>query len=122
MDSENGSPAEFVKTRYRKRIADDLISKNLKAFGGVYITGPKWCGKSWTGMYHSNSFFLVNEEDSPDYARRHPKDVLKGYSPRLIDEWQIVPKLWDEARRAVDFSDGPGRFIFTGSAAPPATR
>ncbi|MCL1978660.1 MAG: DUF4143 domain-containing protein, partial [Methanomassiliicoccaceae archaeon] len=81
--------------------------------------GPKWCGKSWTGMYHSNSYFLVDEEDNADYANRHPKEALKGDAPRLIDEWQIVPKLWDEARRAVDFSDSFGKFIFTGSTAPP---
>ena len=109
----------FVKARYQKRITDNYISDMLKAFGGVYIIGPKWCGKSWTGMYHSNSSFLVDEEDNADYARRHPKEVLNGDFPRLIDEWQIVPKLWDAARRSVDFSDGPGKFIFTGSTTPP---
>jgi len=119
MGSDDASRSSFVKARYQKRIVDSHISDILRAFGGVYIMGPKWCGKSWTGTYHSNSTFLVDEEDNADYAGRHPKEVLKGDIPRLIDEWQIVPKLWDEARRAVDFSDDMGRFIFTGSASPP---
>ena len=119
MSPDNESLAGFIKARYQKRVADDHISNMLRAFGGVYIMGPKWCGKSWTGMNHSNSYFLVDEEDNADYADRHPKEALKGDFPRLIDEWQIVPKLWDVARREVDFSDGPGIFIFTGSASPP---
>jgi len=119
MSPDDELLADFVRARYQKRIVDDHISDVLRAFGGVYIMGPKWCGKSWTGMYHSNSYFLVDEEDNADYADRHPKEALKGDFPRLIDEWQIVPKLWDVARREVDFSDGPGMFIFTGSASPP---
>lgn len=122
MDYDDGTIDGFVKNRYKGRTADAHISDALKAFGGVYIMGPKWCGKSWTGLYHSNSYFLVDEEDNEEYASRHPKEVLKGEAPRLIDEWQIVPKLWDEARRAADFSDGPGRFIFTGSTTPPRAK
>jgi len=119
MGYDDKSLDRFVKAHYQKRVADGNISNLLTAFGGIYIEGPKWCGKSWTGMYHSNSSFFVDMDDNEDYAGRHPKEALMGDPPRLIDEWQIVPKLWDAARRAVDFSDDQGKFIFTGSTTPP---
>ena len=104
---------------YRPRVVDSTINKMLKTFGGVLITGPKWCGKSWTGAYHSKSSISIQNEDLAEYARLNPEKTLEGDSPRLIDEWQEVPKLWDYARGTIDSSVSKGMFIFTGSSTPP---
>ncbi|MDR3206323.1 MAG: DUF4143 domain-containing protein [Candidatus Methanoplasma sp.] len=85
----------------------------------MLIVGPKWCGKSWTGMHHSKSAFFVGDEDSALFATLDPESALGGNVPRLIDEWQDVPKLWDIARRNIDLSGKKGLYIFTGSTAPP---
>ncbi|MDR0790951.1 MAG: AAA family ATPase, partial [Methanomassiliicoccaceae archaeon] len=105
--------------RYRHRVIDKRISELLRIFGGVYITGPKWCGKSWTGIHHSKSALFVGDKDSAALAELDPKLALEGERPRLIDEWQDVPKLWDVARRLIDLEAEKGMFIFTGSVTPP---
>ena len=110
---------EEVGNRYRQRVIDKRISDLLGMFGGLYIAGPKWCGKSWTGMHHSNSVLFVGDKDAAALAEVDPKLALAGERPRLIDEWQDVPKLWDVARRTIDLSSEKGMFIFTGSVTPP---
>ncbi|MDR3282677.1 MAG: DUF4143 domain-containing protein [Candidatus Methanoplasma sp.] len=112
-------PVIDVDDRYRPRIIDKRIDDILSTFGGMLIVGPKWCGKSWTGMRHSKSALLVGDEDSALLAALDPESALDGNPPRLVDEWQDVPKLWDVARRNIDLSGKRGLYIFTGSTIPP---
>ena len=102
---------------YRPRVVDAHISNLLSVFGGVLITGPMWCGKSWTGERHSRSSFRVDR--NAKLASLDPQSALEGDVPRLIDEWQDAPMLWDVARRAMDDRAKPGQYIFTGSSSPP---
>jgi predicted AAA+ superfamily ATPase len=104
---------------YRPRVVDDRIDELLSSFGGVHITGPKWCGKTWTGKHHSNSSVFISDIEVKKKAELDPKNVLEGSYPRLIDEWQDVPELWDIARLNIDFSSTRGMYIFTGSSMPP---
>lgn len=91
-------------------------------FGAVCIEGPKWCGKTWTGLNHSNSVIYINDPSGNFQNRRlaeiNPELVLKGENPRLIDEWQEVPQIWDAVRHKVDMISEKGNFILTGSATP----
>jgi predicted AAA+ superfamily ATPase len=104
---------------YKPRLIDRSISERLEAFGGILITGPKWCGKSWTATYHASSLVEIDKGDNRERALLAPGAILEGDIPRLIDEWQDAPSLWDYARRLIDDRHAPGQFIFTGSAVPP---
>ena len=107
---------------YKPRIIDASVEKYIKTFGAVCIEGPKWCGKTWTSAYHSKSeYYLADPRgnfQNRNLAQIDPSLVLDGDSPRLLDEWQEVPALWDAVRFAVDSSKEKGRFILTGSATP----
>ena len=107
---------------YKVRIIDDTVEKYLKTFGAVCIEGPKWCGKTWTSAYHSKSeYYLADPRgnfQNRNLAQIDPSLVLDGDSPRLLDEWQEAPALWDAVRFAVDSSKDKGKFILTGSATP----
>ena len=107
---------------YKPRIIDASVEKYLMTFGAVCIEGPKWCGKTWTSAYHSKSeYYLADPRgnfQNRNLAQIDPSLVLDGDSPRLLDEWQEVPSLWDAVRFAVDSSKEKGRFILTGSATP----
>lgn len=104
---------------YRPRIVDARIDKLLHAFGGVEITGAKWCGKTWTALAHSNSFDTLMEASSLDAAQTDPNLVLMGEEPHLVDEWQEVPAIWDAARNRIDRNaNRKGQLILTGSARP----
>ncbi len=112
----------MAKPEYCPRIADSILSKKLKGMGAVLIEGPKWCGKTTTAEQHSNSVIYM---DDPRYrdaymetASIDPSLLLEGDAPRLIDEWQIVPRLWDAVRFTVDHRGEDGQFILTGSAVP----
>ena len=110
------------KEKYIPRIIDATVERYLAAMGAVCIEGPKWCGKTWTSSYHSNSEFLVGNPDNNFQNRAlaeiSPALVLDGETPRLIDEWQEVPPLWDAVRYTVDQRGKKGQFILTGSATP----
>jgi len=110
------------KSNYKPRIVDSLIEKNLRIFGALCIEGPKWCGKTWTSLYHARSaFFVGNPEGNFSnrmLAETEPYTVLQGDTPRLIDEWQEVPSLWDAVRFFVDESGKKGQIILTGSSTP----
>ena len=108
-----------VRNFYRPRIIDQLIKEKLSAFGGVQITGPKSCGKSWTGVFHSNSYMFLGEEEINNSVELNPQAALEGEYPHLVDEWQDIPKLWDIARRNIDFKNKKGMYIFTGSTQIP---
>ena len=87
--------------------------------GGVQIVGCKWCGKSWTGTMHSRSSVYIGTSENRKLAEMSPETILSGEEPRLIDEWQDVPNLWDVARYKIDFENRKGMFIFAGSSIPP---
>lgn len=110
------------KSKYKPRIIDDMVRKYLDTFGAVCIEGPKWCGKTWTSSYHSNSEFLIgnpaNSFQNRLLAEMSPSVVLEGETPRLLDEWQEVPPIWDAVRYTVDERAKKGQFILTGSSTP----
>lgn len=110
---------------YKPRIADTILSRKLKGMGAVLIQGPKWCGKTTTAEQHANSILYMDNPDTMrqnlELARIIPKRLLLGDTPRLIDEWQLAPQLWDTIRFEVDHRDGVGHFILTGSAVPADT-
>ena len=107
---------------YRKRIIDSVIDKYLEVCGAICIEGPKWCGKTWTSSYHANSEFLVgdpnNNFSNRQLAELNPTLILQGETPRMIDEWQEVPALWDAARAEIDKRHEKGQLILTGSSTP----
>ena len=107
---------------YRPRLIDNIIDSYLEAFGAVCVEGPKWCGKTWTSSYHCKSEIMLGNPDgnfqNRQLAQMSPSLVLEGDTPRLIDEWQEVPQLWDAVRYKVDQSGNKGQFILTGSATP----
>lgn len=113
---------QMDKTAYRPRIIDKQIQEYLTVFGAICIEGPKWCGKTWSSSYHSNSEIMIGSPEGNFQNRRlaemSPAIVLDGAVPRLIDEWQEVPQLWDAVRHRVDQRPEKGQFILTGSATP----
>lgn len=110
------------KKQYKTRIIDPIVEDYLKTFGAVCIEGPKWCGKTWTSSYHSKSEIYISDParsfQNRQLAQLDPALVLSGDYPRLIDEWQEVPSLWDAVRFEVDKTTEKGKFILTGSATP----
>ena len=107
---------------YKPRLIDKHIDEMLEIFGALCVEGPKWCGKSWTSAHHSASVIsLANPADNFQnrrMAEMSPDLVLDGAEPRLVDEWQEVPPIWDAVRYKVDESTRKGRYILTGSATP----
>lgn len=107
---------------YKPRVADTLLDRKLKGMGAVLIQGPKWCGKTTTAEQRAKSILYMDNPDlmgqNIELARIAPKKLLLGDTPRLIDEWQLAPQLWDTIRFEVDHRDGVGHFILTGSAVP----
>lgn len=108
--------------KYKARIADKMLSRRLLGSGAVLIQGPKWCGKTTTAEQQAKSVVYMDDpeymEQNVELANLSPKKLLSGEVPRLIDEWQLAPQLWDAARFEVDHRDELGQFIFTGSAVP----
>ncbi len=107
---------------YKSRIADEILQKKLKGKGAVLIQGPKWCGKTTTAEQIAGSIlYMANPEDKKQnltLADISPSLLLKGEVPRLIDEWQLAPKLWDAIRFEIDHRQEEGQFILIGSAVP----
>ena len=107
---------------YKNRVIDAKVEEYLSAAGAVCIEGCKWCGKTWTSEHHSKSAVYIGDP-AGNYSNRimaqvSPLTVLEGKTPRLIDEWQEVPPLWDAVRNVVDQRALKGQFILTGSATP----
>lgn len=111
-----------MENKYLKRIADRVLQERLAASGAVLIEGPKWCGKTRTALENSKSHLLIQDPDKAisylKAADTKPSLLLKGDTPRLLDEWQTAPVLWDAVRFMVDQRGKPGQFILTGSAVP----
>lgn len=107
---------------YKARIADRILKNKLEGMGAVLIEGPKWCGKTTTAEQQANSIVYMDDTSTgvnwKQMASVNPKGLLDGATPRLIDEWQIAPHLWDAIRFEVDHRDDEGQFILTGSAVP----
>jgi predicted AAA+ superfamily ATPase len=105
---------------YRARTVDKPLDRLLHAMGGVLIEGPRGCGKTSTGLEHAHSSLRL--DSSPqlvELASLNPAELLKGEAPRLIDEWQLAPTLWNVIRHEIDDRQLRGQFILSGSAAPP---
>ncbi len=112
--------------KYNNRIVDSILQDKLEAKGAVLIEGPKWCGKTTTASQKAGSILHLDNPIEKDQnltlAKLNPLRLLKGAVPRLIDEWQIAPTLWDSIRYEVDQRGEMGQFILTGSAVPADTK
>lgn len=113
-------PNDVLKpSGYRPRVVDRQLEKYLHVFGAVEVLGTKWCGKTWTSRAHANSIIYIDRDENLQLAQDAPEAVLQGEHPRVLDEWQRVPKLWDYVRHAVDDAGGKrGLWILTGSSTP----
>ena len=104
---------------YLQRMVDGLLTELLESSGAVLIEGPKWCGKTTTATQQAASVLRLQNPDTREAyiatAKTKPSLLLKGETPRLIDEWQIIPQLWDAVRVMVDDRNEMGQFILTGS-------
>ena len=111
---------------YRARIADEILKRKLEGKGAVLIEGPKWCGKTTTAEQIATSILYMDDPERKEQniamSELNPKRLLKGETPRLIDEWQLAPKLWDAIRFEVDHRGEMGQFVLTGSAVPADTK
>ena len=111
---------------YKRRIADQILADKLDAIGAILIEGPKGCGKTTTAEQQAGSVLYMDDPDNSAQYRQMAQTnisiLLRGETPRLIDEWQIAPQLWDAIRFEVDHRNKDGQFILTGSAVPPDAR
>lgn len=111
------------KPFYKKRLIEPVIQGKLESKGALLIRGPKWCGKTTTAEQFANSVLYVSQpgkfKTNLEIAAVDPSLLLEGDTPRLIDEWQLTPQIWDAVRFTVDHRSLPGQFILTGSAVPP---
>lgn len=106
---------KLTRNDYIPRIVDDKIDRYLRIFGAVSIEGPKWCGKTWTALNHTESVIYMTEKANRDNANINPKYIFLEKRPQLIDEWQLVPGIWDAVRHECDEDTKKGKFILTGS-------
>lgn len=107
---------------YKRRLIDIKVEEYLNTFGAVCFEGPKWCGKTWTSRQHAKSEFFVGNPAGNFQNRRLAEldvnSILVGDAPRLIDEWNEVPSIWDAVRYKCDEDSKKGKFILTGSSTP----
>lgn len=104
--------------KYFKRLIEPIIERKLKSSGAVLVAGPKFCGKTTTCMLFQKSFIKLNTKQTISIAKLDPKGVLAGDKPRLIDEWQTVPDIWNQVKDYLDFDYSFGQFLLTGSSTP----
>ncbi len=113
---------KIMNKTYMKRLVDELIARRLKAIGAVLIDGPKWCGKTTTGLNACRSVLYMQDpttiKRNIEISEVEPAILLEGNTPRLIDEWQLAPKLYDAIRFEIDKRNEFGQFIMTGSSTP----
>jgi len=103
---------------YYQRLIEKEIEKKLKSSGAIVVAGPKFCGKTTTCMLYQKSFIKLNTKQAITMARMNPKAVLNGEKPRLIDEWQTTPDIWNQVKDDLDFDYQFGKYILTGSSTP----
>jgi len=110
------------REKYLPRLVDTQVANKLESFGAICIEGAKWCGKTWTSRYHSKSAIYLGDPSgnfqNKELTKLAPNIALEGETPRLIDEWQEVPSVWDTVRHEVDKRGQKGQFILTGSSTP----
>lgn len=110
---------------YRPRIVDNQLEKMIGRIGAVLVQGPKWCGKTTTAEQHAASVIFLDDPSKQKMYRQTVElnigALMQGDTPRLMDEWQLFPQLWDAVRFEVDHRGAEGQFILTGSAVPPST-
>lgn len=109
---------EYQEKKYINRLVDKKIEEYLKVFGAISIEGPKWCGKTWSSSKYAKTITYMDDDNNVDIAQVDPKAIfVKDYKerPQLIDEWHLVPNIWDAVRRECDKSAIKGNFILTGS-------
>ncbi len=107
---------------YKKRLIEKKLEEYLSVFGAVSIEGPKWCGKTWTSIRHSKSQVYMDDNDVREMAKLDVKSIFNKdlkKKPQLIDEWNLVPTIWDAVRRECDKTTEKGNFIITGSTTLP---
>lgn len=103
---------------YYQRLIEKEIERKLKTSGAVVVAGPKFCGKTTTCMLYQKSFVKLNTKQTISMARMNPRAVLNGEKPRLIDEWQKAPDIWNQVKDDLDFDYQFGKYILTGSSTP----
>lgn len=103
---------------YYQRLIEDAIALKLKSSGAVLVAGPKFCGKTTTCMLYQKSFVKLNTKQAIAMARMNPRAMLNGDKPRLIDEWQKAPDIWNQVKDDLDFEYQFGKYILTGSSTP----
>lgn len=101
------------KKEYLDRLIDKKIEEYMSVFGAVSIEGPKWCGKTWTSLNHANSVVLLDEEEVKEKAKLSLDLILNEKRPELIDEWNLMPEIWDAVRRKCDETTHKGNYILT---------
>lgn len=111
--------AQVLGREYRPRVIDAALQRTLAASGAVVIEGARASGKTMTALHAAASYVFIDDAEVQRLLEVAPRSLLEGATPRLLDEWQVAPDLWNLVRRAVDSAVEPGRFILTGSAVPP---
>lgn len=111
--------AEVLGRAYRPRVIDSTLQRALAASGAVVLEGARASGKTMTALHAAASFVFIDDAEAQRLLEVAPRSLLEGEAPRLLDEWQVAPELWNLVRRSVDSAVEPGRFILTGSAVPP---
>lgn len=109
---------QYENKKYKPRLIDKKVDDYLSVFGAIYIEGCKWCGKTWTSIKHSKSITYMDDDNNIQLAMLEPKSIFTNdlkKRPQLIDEWHLVPGIWDAVRRECDNSPIKGNFILTGS-------
>ena len=109
---------QILKIMYYSRLIEKEINLKLRSSGAVLVAGPKFCGKTTTCMLYQKSFVKLNTKQSVTMARMNPRAVLDGEKPRLIDEWQKAPDIWNQVKDDLDFEYQFGKYILTGSSTP----
>lgn len=118
-DMTENSNQQVKPQGYRPRIVDQQIERYMRIFGAVEIAGTKWCGKTWSARQHAASITYVDRGNNLMAAQSDPSLMLLGERPHVIDEWQLVPPIWDEVRHKVDDEPGEkGQWLLTGSSTP----
>lgn len=104
---------QFNEKEYLPRLLDDKLEEYLNVFGALSVEGPKWCGKTWTSFKHAKSSVYLDDDETRERALLDLELILNGESPELIDEWHLVPKVWDKVRRKCDENSNKGKYILT---------
>ncbi len=101
------------KKEYMNRLVDKKIEDYLSLFGAISIEGPKWCGKTWSSLSHANSVIFLDEDETKEKAKLSLDLILNNERPELIDEWNLIPEVWDAIRRKCDDTTNKGNYILT---------